>query len=164
MDGIPFDIEGYRLVKAGPEDRDYVMGCMMDTIVNSVPKEEKDLRDLWIDDILGIVSDDMDSGKMENEVFKLVSDEGNAGMLWMGISKDQFTCDDTGYLMGIFVEKGYRRKGLGTELIKSAEQWCRSKGLFSMTLNVGAVNDAAASLYRKAGYEARSVVMKRMLK
>ncbi len=164
VDSIPFDIEGYRLVRAGPEDRDYVMECMMGTIVDSVPKEEKDLRDLWIDDILRIVSDDMDSGKMENEVFKLVSDEGYAGMLWMGVSKDQFTCDDTGYLLGLFVEKDLRRRGLGGGLVRAAERWCSAKGMVSMTLNVGSVNDAAVGLYEKMGYKCQSIVMRRFLK
>ena len=164
MDSLPFGVEGYELVRATDEDRDYIIECMMDTIIRSVPKEEKDLRDLWIDDILQIVSDDMDSGKMENEVFKLISDDGYAGMLWMGVSKDQFTCDDTGYLLGIFIRKELRRKGLGKELLKSAETWCRSKSLMSMTLNVGAVNNHAIRFYKRAGYSEQSIVMRRFLK
>ena len=164
MDSIPFGIEGYSLVRAKEEDRDFIIGCMRDSIVCSVPKDEKDLRDLWIDDILQIVSDDMDSGKMENEVFKLIRGDENVGMLWMGVSKDQYTCDDTGYLLGIYVREDLRRKGLGKELVRSAETWCRSKFLVSMTLNVGANNVPAMHLYKGSGYSDQSIVMRRMLR
>ena len=164
MDSIPFGIEGYSLVRAKEEDRDFIIGCMRDSIVCSVPMDEKDLRDLWIDDILQIVSDDMDSGKMENEVFKLIRGDEDVGMLWMGVSKDQYTCDDTGYLLGIYVREDLRRKGLGRELVRSAETWCRSKYLVSMTLNVGAVNVPAMNLYRGSGYSDQSIVMRRVLR
>ena len=164
VDSIPFGIDGYTLVRASDEDRDYVLSCMGETILCSVPKEEKDLRDLWIDDILQIVSDNMDSGRMENEVFVLKDTDGYAGMLWMGISKDQYTCDDTGYLLGLCVAERLRRKGLGRELVRSAEEWCRSKGLLSMTLNVGSVKSSAVRLYESMGYKSQSIVMRRFLK
>ena len=130
----------------------------------SVPKEEKDLRDLWIDDILQIVSDNMSEGKMENEAFVLKHDDDYAGILWMGISKDQYTCDDIGYLLGLFVEESLRRKGFGRDLVRSAEEWCRSKGLLSMSLNVGSVNSNALALYESMGYKSQSIVMRRFLK
>ena len=164
VDSIPFGKDGYRLVRACEDDKDYVLACMRETIVCSVPKEEKDLRDLWIDDILQIVSDNISEGKMENEAFVLKSDDGYAGMLWMGVSKDQYTCDDTGYLLGLFVEEDLRGKGFGRELVSSAEEWCRSKGLFSMTLNVGSVNSDALALYESLGYKSQSIVMRRFLK
>ena len=164
VDSIPFGMDGYRLVRAADEDMDYVLDCMRETIVDSVPKEEKDLRDLWIDDILQIVSDNMSGGGMENEVFVLKDDDGYAGMLWMGVSKDQYTCDDTGYLLGLCVEERLRRRGLGKELVRSAEAWCRSKGLFTMTLNVGSVNSPAVNLYESMGYKSQSIVMRRFLK
>ncbi len=164
MDRIPFDIEGYELVRISDEDMDFVMECVRDDILCSVPADEKDLRDLWIDDILGIVRGNISEGRMDSEVFKLVSDDGYAGMLWMGISKDEFTCDDTGYLLGVHVRKDLRRRGLGKALMRSAEEWCRSNSLMGIALNVGAVNDAAIGLYRSMGYSDRSIVMRRILR
>ena len=164
MDSVPFGVDGYRLVKAEREDRDFVMDCVRESILCSVPAGEKDLRDLWIDDIMAIVSGNMDSDAMGNEIFKLVSDEGYAGMLWMGISKDQFTCDETGYLLGIFVRKDLRGRGLGKELVRSAETWCKANGLLTMTLNVGNVNAPAVGLYESMGYRGQSVVMRRTLR
>ena len=164
MDSIPFGIEGYELVRATPDDMDFIMECMAGTILDSVPKDEKDLRDLWIDDILQIISNNMIERKEGNEVFKLVSENGYAGMLWMGVSKDQFTCDDTGYLLGIFVKKELRGQGLGKELMRAAERWCGINHLITLTLNVGAVNEVAIGLYKKMGYADQSIVMRRHLR
>ena len=53
------------------------------------------MQGLWINDILGITSANLESGSMENESFVLLDDdEKKIGMLWMGKTKDQFTCDD----------------------------------------------------------------------
>ena len=164
MDRLPFDIEGYELVRIPDDDMDYVMECVREDILNSVPADEKDLRDLWIDDILGIVRNNISEGRMDSEVFKLVSEDGYAGMLWMGMSKDEFTCDEIGYLMGIHVRRDLRGKGLGKALMRSAEGWCRSNSLLSMALNVGSVNTAAIGLYRSMGYSDRSIVMRRILR
>ena len=89
MDSIPFEMEGYELVRAVGEDMDYVLECVREDILNSVPPDEKDLRDLWIDDVLQIASDSIEKGTMRDEVFRLVSGRENAGMLWMGVSRDQ---------------------------------------------------------------------------
>ena len=164
MDRLPFDIGGYELVKISDDDMDYVMECVRDDILSSVPSDEKDLRDLWIDDILEVVRGNIVQGRMDSEVFKLVSDDGYCGMLWMGISKDEFTCDETGYLMGIHVKRELRGRGLGKALMRSAEEWCRCNSLLSMALNVGSVNQAAISLYRSMGYSDRSIVMRRILR
>ena len=164
MDSLPFDIEGYELIKISDDDMDYVMECVREDILNSVPADEKDLRGLWIDDILGIVRNNISEGRMDSEVFKLVSDGDYCGMLWMGISRDEFNCDETGYLMGIHVKKELRGRGFGKALMRSAEIWCRSNSLLSMALNVGSVNQAAIGLYRSMGYSDRSIVMRRILR
>jgi GNAT superfamily N-acetyltransferase len=49
-------------------------------------------------------------------------------------------------------------------LVRSAENWCRQKGLMTMTLNVGSVNIPATRLYESMGYKCQSTVMRRMLK
>jgi len=81
----------------------------------------------------------------------------------MGVSRDQFTCDETGYVLQVYVEERLRRRGLGKALMGSAEEWCRKKGLFSLTLNVGSVNETAKQLYRSAGLSPRTVVMQKRL-
>jgi Acetyltransferases len=114
-----------------------------------------------MDILLSFVTVSLDDPR--NEVFVLKrSDDCRAGMLWMCSSKDQYTCDDTGYIMGIFVEPELRGNGLGKALLKAAEEWCSEKGLVSMTLNVSPLNDALG-LYEKCGFRERSIVMRKDL-
>ena len=99
---------------------------------------------------------------MKNEPFVLRRNDGKrCGILWMGESKDQYTCDDTGYILGIYVEEESRGSGLGKELMRSAERWCSEKGFLSVTLNVGAWNKSARDLYESAGFSERSAVMRK---
>lgn len=163
MDEIPFGTDGYTLVRACDDDREYILNCLKETILSSVTDEEKNLSGLWIEDIVKIGSFNLDNGVMENEAFKLKKGDRDAGMLWMGKSKDQFTCDDTGYLLGLFVEKPMRGRGLGRSLLDAAEIWCKSKGLVTMTINAGADNKVALELYDSAGYVPQSIVMRRTL-
>lgn len=164
MDSLPFNTKGYRLLKASENDRPFVLSCIKESILISVPKEEAEMQGLWINDILGITSANLESGSMDNESFVLLDDgEKKIGMLWMGKTKDQFTCDDIGYLLGIFIEKRLRGRGLGRSLLESAEIWCKNKGLVSMTMNVGSVNERAIALYESSGYAPQTIVMKRQL-
>ncbi|MFA6710757.1 MAG: GNAT family N-acetyltransferase [Candidatus Methanomethylophilaceae archaeon] len=164
MDNLPFNTKGYRLLKAAGDDKPFLLSCVKESILASVSKEEAEMQGLWINDILGITSTNLDSDMMENEAFILTDGNGkNVGILWMGKSKDQFTCDDIGYLLGIFVEKRLRGRGLGRSLLEAAETWCRNKGLMSMTMNVGSANEKAIALYESSGYVPQTMVMKRQL-
>lgn len=117
-----------------------------------------------MDCVLGTVESNLDGIGMKNEAFILERDDGKkCGILWMGESKDQYTCDDTGYLLGIFVEEELRGIGLGKALLQAAEEWCHEKGFLSMTLNVGAWNKSARSIYDKNGFYERSTVMRKDL-
>ena len=156
--------EGMRIVRATEEDMDYVMSCVRDSIERSVTDGERDLSDLWIDAILSISADSMSSGRIRDEVFVLKdSDSGYAGSLWLGVSADQFTCEETGYLLGIFVEPSLRRRGIGAALLGFAEGWCRDNGYLHLTLNVGWHNESARRFYESHGYGVRSEVRRKGL-
>ncbi len=164
MTELRFPLEGYCLEEAEDSDNDYLLDTVEESVVGSVPEEEAVASDLWISDILTVMLDIRTTGDMENELYILKDDRGRrAGLLWMGVSRDQFTCDGTGYILQIYVERCLRRRGLGKALMRSAEEWCREKGLFSVTLNVGSVNKTADKLYRSAGFRPRTVVMHKRL-
>ncbi|MCQ2055973.1 MAG: GNAT family N-acetyltransferase [archaeon] len=164
MNKIPFSIEGYTLTKIKKsDDVNYFLSCIKKTILESVSDIEKNLSDFWIDDIMSVANCKLSKGIMFNEAFKLSNKTQNIGILWMGKSKDQYTCDDTGYLLGIFIEENERRKGLGQALLNSAELWCKFNSLMSITLNVGAHNREALSLYLSSGYKPQSTVMKKFI-
>lgn len=53
----------------------------------------------------------------------------------------------------LFVEEGYRGRGIGVELIRTAEQWARKKKMHYIALETDCVNKPAIALYKKAGFE-----------
>ncbi len=159
MDRIPFAEDGFELIRV--YDKEFILDCIKETILLSVDAKEKELSDLWIDNILMIVSKNLDDA--ENEAFALMYNNSKAGLLWLGRSNDQFTCEDTGYVLGIYVAPEFRRKGLGRKMLESAELWCKEKGYLYLTLNVGNENDVAKRFYESCGYGVRSTVMRKLV-
>jgi len=162
MTELDLSVKGFTLRNAADEDREFALGCMEESILMSVPDHEAVLSDLWMNDILGVTAIAIDGGMMRSELFILCDGKNERkGILWMGMSRDQFTCEDTGYLLGLFVSPELRGKGLGKALIRCAEEWCRVKDLTLLTLNVGSTNSAVKRIYDKLGFEERSTVMRK---
>jgi ribosomal protein S18 acetylase RimI-like enzyme len=69
------------------------------------------------------------------------------GWLWQGKS------DRAPYLANLAVEKGYRRRSVAQQLMVTCEQQAEAWGYGQIYLTVMADNQAARSLYIKAGYE-----------
>jgi len=162
MAGLRFPIDGYTLRNARDDDMAFVMKCMEESILLSVPDDEVILSDLWMSDILSVTSIAIGGDMMRSETFVLFDDKDERrGLLWVGMSRDQFTCEETGYLLGLFVDEGSRGRGIGKALIGCAEDWCRSKGLTLLTLNVGSSNADVKSIYGHLGFVERSTVMRK---
>lgn len=64
--------------------------------------------------------------------------------------------DQVGYLEGWFVEPGYRRYGVGTDLVRGAERWARKKGCTEMASDAEVGNDLSLQAHLKLGYEETS--------
>lgn len=64
--------------------------------------------------------------------------------------------DHVGYLEGWFVEPEYRRYGIGRKLVRSAENWARSKGCSEMASDSEIGNDLSLKAHLKLGYEVTS--------
>ncbi len=156
--------KGYCLTAMEENEMDYVTQCIKESILESVEGQEKELSDYWINQILFITVNNITNHVMSDEIFilKNTNDE-KCGMLWMGVSNDQFTCDVTGYLLGIYVNAEMRGDGLGSSLLSAAEKWCTDKGYLALTLNVGYPNKIARSLYESKGYSVQTEVRKKSL-
>ena len=155
---------GLALRPAMADDVPYMADCIRETLKASVPPEEAELADLWTDTMTAVALDSLSSRKMRDEAFILTDGDSRKGMLWMGISRDQYNAEPVGYLLGIYVDPSIRRKGIGTELMHAAESWCAEHGLVEMQLNVGAANSSAVSFYESLGYGCRSSVLTKLLK
>ena len=57
----------------------------------------------------------------------------------------------------IFVEPGYRNRGIGRALIASVEGWARQKGANGVSLQVAAANDGGRRFYEDLGFREISV-------
>ncbi len=55
-------------------------------------------------------------------------------------------------ILGIAVSADFRRQGIGSALLKRAEEWARENGAGSMRLNSGESRKQAHEFYRAQGY------------
>ena len=55
-------------------------------------------------------------------------------------------------ILGIAVAADFRRQGIGSALLKRAEEWARKNGVCSMRLNSGESRKQAHEFYRAQGY------------
>jgi aminoglycoside 6'-N-acetyltransferase I len=58
-----------------------------------------------------------------------------------------------GYLEGWFVAEGHRRQGLGTALLRVAEEWARAQGCVEMASDTWIANDASQRAHEALGFE-----------
>ena len=152
------------LRRAGDEGIGYVIDCVRRSVEASVGEDERRFSDLWIRDILTISETSLRERRMDDEAYIASDSDGErVGMVWIGASRDEFTCDTTGYLLGIFVEPEYRRKGIGSILLSFAEDVCKRNGYLHMSLNVGYANGSARGFYDSRGYVVRSEVRRKEL-
>ncbi len=154
---------GMELRPASAEDMAYAIGCIGADVIESVDSDEKEIAPLWIESVTKVAAESISKRAMGDEVLILSDGGENAGMLWLGVSADQFTSEPTGYVLGIRVEPGYRDRGVGGEMLAWAESRFREMGLTSVTLNVGSANADAVRFYERCGYVPRSIVMRKRI-
>ncbi len=59
--------------------------------------------------------------------------------------------------LGLMVEAGYRRQGIGTALLDQAVEWAREVGVEKIELHVFPHNEAAIRLYERFGFEREGI-------
>jgi aminoglycoside 6'-N-acetyltransferase I len=58
-----------------------------------------------------------------------------------------------GYIEGWYIDPKYRRKGVGAELVKSAEKWAIEKRLNEMAVDTNLDNIQSQNAYQALGYK-----------
>ncbi|MFN8507792.1 MAG: GNAT family N-acetyltransferase [Dehalococcoidia bacterium] len=73
---------------------------------------------------------------------------------WLGIATglDDDPEPGTAMLVGMFVAPEARGRGVATALLDTVVEWARSHGARRLELDVTEINDAAISLYERAGF------------
>jgi aminoglycoside 6'-N-acetyltransferase I len=89
--------------------------------------------------------------------FVAVADTGNgrlAGFLEASIRSHVEDCEtgNVGYLEGWFVEPEYRQRGIGTRLVRAAEDWARARGCTEMASDAEVNNVVSQQAHARLGY------------
>lgn len=83
--------------------------------------------------------------------------------LWMGNAIDQVNGDRYAHIFLLYVVPEHRRRGIGSALMKQAQQWAAARGDRQIGLQVFCHNRAALDLYRRLGYREQSLLMVKKL-
>ena len=67
--------------------------------------------------------------------------------------EDHFQFHKRGYIGGVGVDEKYRRKGVGTALMKGIEEELKKRNVSALELDVYTFNEGAEKFYESAGYE-----------
>ena len=93
--------------------------------------------------------------------FVVVADDGDGtltGFLEASIRPFVEDCDSehVGYLEGWYVSPENRRQGLGSELVRAAENWARSRGCTEMASDTEINNTLSLNTHLSLGYKETS--------
>src|SRR6266545_3614088 len=72
--------------------------------------------------------------------------EERLGYAYLEVREDYFTGDQCGHISSVAVIERVDRQGVGSALMRAAEEWARSKGFCHLTLNVFAANYRAREI------------------
>jgi len=84
----------------------------------------------------------------------------HAGSFWVAIKEEKVvgmfglesTPDGAMELRRMYVDPSARRQGIARQMLQSAEDECRRRGVSRLTLSTSEFQEAALALYREAGY------------
>lgn len=79
--------------------------------------------------------------------------------LWMGNAIDQVKGDRYAHVFLLYVLPEHRRQGIGSALMRYAQDWARARGDRQIGLQVFQNNQPALKLYHQLGYQTQSLWM-----
>lgn len=84
------------------------------------------------------------------------------GHVWVCLTRDTVDFVPVAYIYDIETIEEARGLGIGSELLRKAEEWAEERGALKVALRVD-VDNPAVEWYRKRGYRERAVVMEKLL-
>ena len=107
--------------------------------------------------VTGWVRGSLDSHTAEDrEVFVAIDADRLVGLVTVG-RRQHFSGEIDAYVGELVVAEGMERRGVGTLLMRAAEDWGRQHGLKHLTLETGAANGTARAFYGSLGYKDEDV-------
>lgn len=94
--------------------------------------------------------------RKEEMILLAWSGQDRVGVIW--ITTDTFKQEEgNAWLLLVYVDARYRKRGLAKDLVRRAEGWAQERGVKEIWLNVGACNEKALGLYSSLGYRLETV-------
>ena len=86
------------------------------------------------------------------QAFLVISNSSPAGYTILIDSFDLEFGGHVAFVTDLYLEPACRRRGIGTEIMKRLEQFCRRQGVKTIELQAERRNRAALSFYRRLGF------------
>ena len=117
------------------------------------PNEEIDFRSFIINEI----------NSHDDYFYEIIINENEKAVAYilcfLKDKSDFYKENKVGYIDGIYVDENWRGKGLGKLLMNHAEEFCKSKNVYNISLSVKFKNVKAISLYKELGFVESDVMM-----
>lgn len=117
-------------------------------------KEESQVAELWRACGLVVSYNDPEAdfrfalAKPSSDILVAINDAGKIiGSIMVGHDGHR------GWIYYVSVDPGYRRQGIGRQLVKAGEQWLTERGVVKVNLMVRETNTQVATFYERIGYE-----------
>ena len=98
----------------------------------------------------------------DQHVFDALDGDEVVGTLWLA-PRDGEGAQDAWYIYDIAIDPALRGRGLGRATMEAAEEYVRSRGATSLSLNVFGVNTVARALYESLGFRPLAINMRKDL-
>lgn len=104
-------------------------------------------------------------GKKDAAVFVAQSDDKQVGYLIARVFEDPpvLKIRRKGVITDIFVERGYRKRGIGQKLIERALKWFRKQNLQFAELSVYVKNISGKIFWKRMGFEDHMTIMRKKI-
>lgn len=135
------------------DDIKHILERSVETVWRDIPESERKGVDYskWRKTSLEVIEPVIKD--KANKIYVAEDKSGDfAGYVVVGETKNVFSPSGYGFIYDIFVEERFRRKGIASMLLRSAEGYCSAKGLEIVKLEVAANNPVALRLYERTGF------------
>ncbi|GAA2561928.1 GNAT family N-acetyltransferase [Winogradskya consettensis] len=97
----------------------------------------------------------------DQHFFQAYVGDDAVGMIWYSITPG--AAGSKAWIYDFEVGEHFQRRGYGRAIMRAGEEFCRSRGVASIGLNVFGGNDGARALYEQEGYEITALQMRKHL-
>lgn len=140
-----------RMRAARPDDAAFIHR-LVPRLVEFGPVPGRD-RDQMIARDRAVVGHSLNAVSPDAGVFVAEDEDGRAlGFIHLNTVADYYSDTDTGHIADLVVDAAAAGRGVGTALVRFAEDWARQRGFTMLTLSVFPENQRARALYRRLGF------------